>query len=137
VRSDTSNCAASTAAVTGRFLPRRDWSNVSRRVVRDTLSPPKKESGAAYQSTLSENVSSSSATHYPGRKKTAYRPFFNCVVYARLLLTTSNTSLDSSPQARMRSSSAFISACRALSYLRQRVNGANWREAICGLKPFN
>ena len=31
-------------------------------------------------------------------------------VYARLLLTTSNTSLDNSPELRMRSNSAFISA---------------------------
>src|SRR5207253_41720 len=51
---------------------------------------------------------------------------------ARLLLTTSKTSLDSSPEARMRSSSPFINAWRATSYLRQRVNGANCREAICG-----
>lgn len=44
---------------------------------------------------------------------------------AKLLLTTSNTSLDKLPESRIRTSSAFISAWRALSYLRQRVNGAS------------
>ena len=34
-------------------------------------------------------------------------------------------------------SSAFISACRALSYLRQRVSGASWREAICGFNVLS
>ena len=55
--------------------------------------------------------------------------------YARLLLTTSYTSGDSSPLARMRSSSPRISAWRAGANLRQRVSGASWRAAICGLKP--
>jgi hypothetical protein len=45
-------------------------------VVRDTLSPSKKESGTAYQSTLSENVSSRSAADYPGRKKNGLSAVF-------------------------------------------------------------
>src|SRR5690606_16861694 len=57
--------------------------------------------------------------------------------YARLLLTTSYTSGDSSPLARMRSSPPRISAWRAGANLRQRVSGASWRAAICGLKPFS
>jgi len=49
------------------------------------------------------------------QKKRAYRvrgrPLHYLSLYsARLLLTTSNTSLDSSPESRMRTSSAFINA---------------------------